>query len=341
MSAPLPRAWQAVDLDAAHQGEVRALFAQVFGQPMAAGLWHWKYGDGRGVATGTRECASGRLLAHYGGTRRAFVCAGQALAAVQVGDVMVQAGARGVLSRSGPFAVATRRLLDLHIGQGLAFDFGFGFPNARAGRLGELLGLYRPACEVLAVHWPAPHGAPLARARRGGRLSALDWGDAASARRLDALWQRLARSSEAAQCVLGRRDAAWWRHRYANHPDAPYRCLWVRARWTRRLLGAVALRPGPDAHAPWELLDWLCAPGDTGAVLPAALAHCAAQGAAGLQAWLSAPLWTQVRAAAPGLAGGAAQPACTAVVSTPRSARADALLAGRAWWLTGGDTDFR
>ncbi len=256
-----------MDLDAAHQEEVRALFAQVFGQPMAASLWHWKYGDGRGVATGARECASGRLLAHYGGTQRAFVCAGQALAAVQVGDVMVQPGARGVLSRSGPFAVATRRLLDLHIGQGLAFDFGFGFPNARAGRLGELLGLYRPACEVLAVHWPALDAAQLAQARRGARLCTLDWGDAgASARRLDALWQRLARSPEAAPCVLGRRDAAWWRHRYANHPDAPYRCLWVRTRWTRRLLGAVALRPGRMRTRPGSC--W------TGCARPATRARC-------------------------------------------------------------------
>lgn len=333
-----PLAWEGVDLGAAHQDEVRALFAQVFGHDMPPALWRWKYGDGRGVATGARECITGQLLAHYGGTQRVFVCPQGTLAAVQLGDVMVQPHARGVLSRSGPFAVATRRFLELHIGQGRAFDIGFGFPNARARRLGELLGLYGPASEVLAVRWPVLDAGRRGQARRRWRTLPLDWGDAdTSARRLDELWRRLADSPLAAQFVLGRRDGAWWRHRYANHPESPYRCLWVRTRWTRRLLGAVVLRPAPGS---WELLDWLCAPGDLGAVLDAALAHCAADGA-GMDAWVSEPLLRQLRTASPWLAEGQAQPACTAAVTTQRSATADALLRGRAWWLTGGDTDFR
>ena len=297
MTAPQPLAWEAVDLDAAHQDEVRALFAQVFGQDMPATLWNWKYGGGRGVATGARECATSQLLAHYGGTQRAFVCAGQALTAVQLGDVMVQERARGVLSRNGPFAAATRRFLDLHIGPDRAFDVGFGFPSARHVRLGGLLGLYCTTDEMLAVRWPAPDARQLRRARRWS-LELLDWSQAASAGRLDELWRRLADSPLAAQFVLGQRDGAWWRHRFANHPEVPYRCLWVRTRWTRRLLGAVVLRPAPGS---WELLDWLCAPRDLGAVLDAALAHCAAD-EAGMDAWVSEPLLRQLRTSSPWLA---------------------------------------
>lgn len=339
--ARAPLQWDAVDLDATHQAQVRALFAQVFGQEMTPALWQWKYAQGRGLATGARERGSGRLLAHYGGTQRTLQCAGQTLEAVQLGDVMVQAQARGVLSRNGPFAVSTRRFLDLHVGPGRAFDCGFGFPSARHVRLGELLGLYQAADEVMAVEWPLPQAVRRRAAATRWRTVPLDWADAdATARRLQALWRRLAQSALAARFVMGQRDAPWWRHRYANHPEVSYRCLWVHARWTRRLLGAVVLRPGDDRAAAWELLDWLCDPRDMGPVLCAALAHCALEGV-GMNAWLSTPLLQQVRHAAPWLADGAAQPACVAAVTVQRSTAAQAALHGRSWWLTGGDTDFR
>ena len=347
MNAAVPKAWQAVDVGPADAPRVQALFAEVFGPPMPAALWHWKYGDGRGMATGARElladgALSPGLLAHCGGTQRVLWCGGQPLAAVQLGDVMVQARARGVLSRQGPFVVTVRRFLDSLVGDGRAFASGFGFPNERHVRLGQVLGLYQPVAPMVDVNWPAAGAAVQRRARWRWRVMPLDWGSAATPAQLDGLWRRLLQDTPGREWVLGQRDAAWWRHRFANHPQAPYACLWVRGRWSGRLLGAVALRPAAAAGAPWELLDWLCAPRDMGAVLGAAWALCGARGA-GLCAWLSVPLLEQVRAAAPDLdAAARVQSACMAVSAGQVSwAAVAAGLPTRPWWLTGGDTDFR
>lgn len=341
----VPQAWQAVDVDDSHQEEVRTLFAEVFGHEMPAALWHWKYGDGRGLATGAREgsgtSTAGRLLAHCGGTQRVLWCQGQALAAVQLGDVMVQAQARGVFSRSGPFVVMVRRFLHSLVGDGRMFASGFGFPNDRHVRLGELLGLYRPVAQVFDVLWPAPGISRQRLIRLGSRTTALDWGHRAETdSRLDALWLQLKNSALGQEWVLGQRDARWWRHRYANHPQSPYVCLWVHARWTGRLLGAVVLRPAVGSGAAWELLDWLCAPRDMGAVLCAAWTYCGARGAR-LCGWVSGPLLEQVHSAAPSMGACAQQQiACSAVTAGEVATKA-AGLHSQPWWLTGGDTDFR
>ena len=124
--------WHAVDLGIEEMPEIRALFAQVFGHSMSDALWRWKYDAGRGIATGTRD-EQGRLLAHYGGTARALQVNGVAVSAVQLGDVMVAAQARGILSRRGPFATAATAFLQHHIGSPSAYALGFGFPNQRHG----------------------------------------------------------------------------------------------------------------------------------------------------------------------------------------------------------------
>lgn len=328
------RSWHAVNLGAPESPEVRALFAQVFGAPMSDALWQWKYADGRGQATGTRDLA-GQLIAHYGGTARTLVWGGQERPAVQLGDVMVMEQARGVLSRNGAFATAAQSFLQQHVGAQTRFTIGFGFPNERAARLGKALGLYETLGEVLTLEWPSPQPGNPGGGLRRWATAPLDWADPRTQGQLDTLWQAL--RSDAHDFVLPRRDASWWRHRFANHPDGPYQAWWVRHRFTRRILGAVVLRPGP---ATWEILDWVAPLRHAETVLVAARALAASAGAAGLTGWFSAPLAAQL-GAMPALAGAASQLACTNCVTVARDPALTPDLLQRPWWLTGGDTDFR
>lgn len=331
--------WHGVEVGEQDLQEVRALFAQVFGTEMAPRLWQWKYGGGRGLATGTRSDAA-ELLAHYGGTVRTLLMGGAPMGCVQVGDVMVAPQVRGILSRRGPFATAARRLIEGHIATPRGFACGFGFPNERAARLGELLGLYMPACRVLQVQWPRWQGWAARAARWRWRLVPVDWSDARTDARLDALWARLRQGLQTRDWVLPQRDAAWWRHRFANHPLGHYRCFWVCSRFSTQALGAVVLRPGAAAGDACELLDWLALPQDAPAVLAAVRSRCARWGASTM-AWLSEPLM-QAALPAAALSDAHVETACTAIWSVRRS---PALLQPEAsrwrWWLTGGDTDFR
>lgn len=327
------RSWHAVNLGTADAPEVRALFAQVFGQPMSEALWRWKYADGRGVATGTRD-AEGHLIAHYGAMVRPLVWNGEEHAALQMGDAMVVEQARGVLSRNGAFATAARSLLEQHLWSEPHFAVGFGFPHQRAGRLGEALGMYEMVGEMRALEWPCQPPARDSTLTRRWATAPFDWAAPQTPIRLDGLWRAL--RSDAHGFVLPRRDADWWRHRFANHPDAPYRSWWVRHRFTRRILGAVVLRPGTTS---WELVDWLAPIRHTGVMLSAARALTASAGAGSLTGWFSAPLAQHVQALPDG-ASATEQLACRYCVNqriAPESQATRTL----PWWLTSGDTDFR
>lgn len=326
--------WHAVNLGTAESPEVRTLFAQVFGHPMSEALWQWKYADGRGLATGTRN-AEDSLIAHYGGTVRTLVLDGQERAAVQLGDVMVMEQARGVLSRNGAFATAAQSFLQQHMGTQAGFAVGFGFPNERAARLGEALGLYETLGEIRALEWPGQPTGQGSRTIRRWATAPLDWADPRTPGMLDALWRAL--RSDARHFVLPRRDANWWRHRFANHPDGPYGIWWVRHRFTRRVLGAVVLRPGAAA---WEIIDWLAPLRHMETVMVAARALAASAGASVLTGWFSAPLAEQL-CAMPALADATSQRACTNCVTVARNPALTPEMLGRPWWLTGGDTDFR
>ncbi|GAB1386204.1 hypothetical protein MASR1M59_13520 [Melaminivora sp.] len=340
-----PQPWHAVVIGPQDMADVQALFAEVFGAPLPAPLWQWKYGQGRGVAAGTRA-GDGRLLAHYGGTARVLQVQGRALNSLQACDVMVAQQARGVLSRrSGPYATAALGFLQGFVGTPGGFACSFGFPNDRAARLSEVLGLYQRTGRILALQWPR-----LALPGGGGwgsawgwrwRYDPVDWADAATAQRLQRLWLQLRDSPQLRDCVLPQRDAAWWQHRFANHPTLGYRCFWLRARWSGRVLGALALRPGAQAGEDWELLDWLAAPELAPLVLTAARRVCAELGGCGMQAWVSQALAERLLAA-PQLADAQSQTACAFGVSMRRHTQpADAGAPGLWWWLTGGDTDFR
>ena len=329
--------WHAVDLGIEEMPEIRALFTQVFGHSMSDALWRWKYDAGRGIATGTRD-EQGRLLAHYGGTARALQVNGVAVSAVQLGDVMVAAQARGILSRRGPFATAATAFLQHHIGSPGAYVLGFGFPNQRHTRLGEKLGLYNALGNVQELSWTCEKTRTSLFFGVDCHSTPLDWSDARTDNLLNGLWRAL--SQDARGFVIPRRDAPWWRHRFANHPEGPYRCWWVHGRWSRRLLGAIALKPGGQRGANWEILDLLGPTKHWHAMLCAARL-LAQQGAADrLTGWFSDAVADIVRSQDVGSIA-ASQVACPHCVTRQRSSEWADVVTAQPWWLTGGDTDFR
>lgn len=328
------RSWYAVNLGATEAPEVRALFTQVFGQPMSEALWQWRYGDGRGLATGTRD-ADGTLIAHYGSTVRTVLWDGQEHPALQMGDAMVVEQARGVLSRNGAFATAARSLLEQQLWSQPRFAVGFGFPHQRAGRLGEALGMYEMVGEIRSLEWQCqPRPAQDHSFIRRWATAPLDWTDPRTNTLLDSLWSDL--RNDAQGFVLPQRDAQWWRHRFANHPDAPYRAWWVRSRFTRRILGAVVLRPGTTS---WELMDWLGPTRQMGTLLLVARALAASAGASKMTGWFSGPLAQRIHAL-DGSPPDNDQLACQYCVNQ-RMATGSQATRTQPWWLTSGDTDFR
>ncbi len=222
---------------------MRELFVQCFDQPLSPAQWNWKYGNRQGLASGA-WLADGQLIAHYAGFPRRVVDAGQDRLAVQIGDVMVHPSERGRLMRHSPFYQVAAHFLEQNVGTRARFLHAFGFPNERALRLGEQLGLYAPVCPVIQLVWSRPDALPtLSRWQQCITLTSNDL------YRADSLWSQMRR--DFTDALLGVRDAERLRQRYVNHPDQPYQVHGIRHRLTRRFLGIVVTR----LHA--ERLEWL------------------------------------------------------------------------------------
>lgn len=317
--------WTVEDLLPAHAPETLALFEAAFGQPLPEAVWHWRYGAGRGISIGARD-RSGALVAHYGGTIRDAYLHGERISAIQAGDVMVHPAVRGILTRHGPFFLCAERFCDRHVGFGKPHLIAYGFPSSRALRLGERHGLYARVDSILEVCWRGPAALPFWLDVRP-----LDWQAARTSRWLDRLWRRMRTSLT--DCIVLSRDARWWRWRYHDHPEQPYRACWIWHRVLRRPVGAFVVRPGDER---WELLDWI-APRDAARLAVAgARALAAREGVQAVTGWFSGRVAALVETA---------DATVTDIgVGVPTSVQspgpAPDVLRGT-WWLTGGDTDFR
>jgi len=297
---------------------IAPLFEACFGQPFDAAWWRWKYRAPRNPSLALVE--DGRAMAHYGGMPRALSMFGEPVAGLQVGDVMVHPQARGGLGRRGPFYRLASTFLGHEVGYGLPALLAFGFPNLRALRLGEALGLYAAVDTVTELRWPAtPHQVPRPR-----RIDAADTGTAAL---IDRAWVQM--QADLGAMLAGVRDAMWWSARYAGHPAAPY-ATWLIEQPEPALL---VLR----AHG--QALEWIDFIGPLASLAAArdaarALAGAGAHGE--VFAWLSSSAAARVRdAAAVERNIEVGVPTCA---YTPGPAAET--LRGR-WWLMGGDADFR
>lgn len=317
-AAVKPR-WRVTHALPRHFPEIAELFQSVFGHELTESLWRWKYGDGRGNAVLVRR--DGRLVAHYGGMFRDVLNHGVPDRVAQIGDVMVAADERGVLTRSGPFALLGTTWPEVYGPK------GYGFPTDRHFRIAEKLGIYAQAGEMFESSWPPSHSRPrwATRARHMTPADRKRWSA------LEGLWQAM--REDFADAVIGVRTPAYIEHRFIAHPHNRYDIVAVEGRWSGRILGVVVLRRHAD-HLEW--LDYI-GPLDS---LPAVVDQV--RRLAALWNHPRVTFWTTERYTKLFSALGAQQRPLGLLI--PASCWPDAdhpqRYRGR-WWLTAGDTDFR
>lgn len=235
--------WRTAPLTDADAPDMRGLFAESFGTAMSEPLWHWKYGDGHGLAMGVWN-AQGGLTAHYGGMPRALLDAGQPCMGVQIGDVMVRQRDRASLSRKGPFFLAASHFLDAHVGDGKPYRYGFGFPNKRAMDVADRLGLYGAVGQLCELRWDIEGEAALPWWMGIAPVTSTQGLETT----IDRLWRRMADSLP--QAILGVRDHARMQYRYLDHPERLHTLWLIRHRLTRRPIGLIVLRHHAG-HSEW------------------------------------------------------------------------------------------
>lgn len=312
---------------------MRELFARSFGHALSAEEWAWKYGEGRGCAVGLWQ--GPKLVAHYGGLSRPVLLMGEPALGCQVGDVMVAPEVNAGLARHGALYAVTATLLEAEIGWAMRHAVGFGFPNARAMRLAQRLGLYAPVDDIVAMAWTALTPVPSTEASAG--LHLIDIADLVEA---TAVWAELAglwvtMSSALRESALGVRDPAWLRHRYGRRPGVRYELLACRDAASGPLRGVAVLRQHAQSL---ELMDLVGHPSQFPALVKQVRHEVHRRGCLRLDAWV-----TRSHAH---LLDDACDPAqyLPLDVTVPANAHSlgfePARLLGR-WFLMSGDTDFR
>lgn len=330
-------AWTVSNLTEADSVDVRALFQEVFKHPLSDPFWRWKYANGRGVAVGARA-PDGKLQAHCGGTRRVVYDKGIPILTVQAGDMMVSVHGRKQLSNRGPFGLMTDAFLERHVGKNAEYKICYGFPNERHMLLGERLGIYARMDEMFDLVWrnPVVISSSLLKNIHLIPLTPVDWQEPRTLEQLNRLWGTM--RVDLQEYALPQRDAAWWLHRYVNHPEYDYRCFWVMQKsfFRKYPIGMIALRVHGEGH--WELMDWVSPENRCITMIEVVKRQAAIEGVQMLTGWFSSQITQRIQAGADTVV-----PACSLglnLTGTPEDAKSLAHFYNR-WWLTSGDTDFR
>lgn len=316
------------DLAAEDRAAVLALHADVFGGAASPAWYDWKYVQGGGQAVGVWQ--GHRLIAHCGGTPRAYRVHHRPVSTLQIGDVMVASQWRGVLTRHGPFFHVSQALYASRLGAEKRFGIGFGFPNERHLRLAVKSGLSWDAGRVHELQWSAldPRGWGGWRWRR--ELLAL--GSEAQEAATEAGWHKM--STDMQSLSVGVRSAAHLRWRYTLRPQSVHHVLALRSRWSREVLG-IAVLGSPHADGVVHWLDW---------VGPLRLMEVASRmcrafvselGGARLVTWASAAVEQHLMGSgfvSAGTVAGIGVPVASDVAADD--------VPSLNWWFMSGDTDF-
>lgn len=283
-------------------------------------LWQWKYGQGRGASVAVVK--NDRVVGHYGGCARHILYFGAPESAVQICDVMVLPGERGIFSRKGLFFKMAAAMLEQYAGYSAAHLLGFGFPNLKAMHVAERLGLYHKTDELiqLQVPEPDPHGADFVTpepnvARAIQQLA-------------PTLWKQMAEGLSGA--VVGLRTPDYLDYRYVQRPGQDYRCF--------RICGSdqscQALALVREHGGEWLVMDLI---GQLSTLADAFEALCAY----GQQNEMSFKLWITAGQAAHFETARSRRAALGIEIPCNCWSRGPGVevLAG-AWWLTAGDMDF-
>ena len=223
-----------------------SLFKLVFRQSISKQLWFWKYGNKQGCSV--TAWSGMNLVAHYGGIVRNVIAFGKPLIALQVCDAMVAPDQRAVMTKSGAMFQVTSAFLELFQGLG-PITLAYGFPNRRAMRLGEKLGLYSEVGGLLELRWLVKSQKSFLSLRTSVLLpdSVEDRDD------LNKLWNSMAIDHK--DSVIGVRDWHYLSHRFLQHPEKIYELILVRRRLTGTPIGLLVLRKEETAVALVDLVS--------------------------------------------------------------------------------------
>lgn len=323
------------DTTPADMPDVLGLHHRVFGTAVDEQWFHWKYNLGCGEGVGAWH--DGRLVAHCGGFPRHVWHGHVRKHDLQIGDVMVDPQWRGILTRQGPFFHVSNQLYETRLGREKRFHVGFGFPNARALRLGVRSGLSWDTGQVLALQWEGPskitQGATAGLSRFFWRVSHLSAQSPAFDAIVDGAWRRM--QADAQGLVLPERSAAYVRWRFVQQPGAQTIFLALRRPWQKWPVGVAVLSLGTGPQSRMHWLDWIGPPRWMAQACAMCRAEAAAHADGGLMTWASPAVYAVLAQT------GVSSQAETARISV--AAASDILKSdaeGLNWWLMGGDTDF-
>lgn len=310
-------------IEGEHEAQCFDLFEAAFGYRIDPRLWRWKYRDA--APPGMGAWRDGQLIAFYGAMPRHVLYFGKLVSTVQIGDVMVHPGERGVMTRSGPFQIAASTFIDRSVGYGRPHLFGFGFPTAKALQVAQKLGLYEQVDQMNELSWPAGDS-------WGARLLRSETITPQHRPAIERAWQAMAQDFR--DSILGVRDADYIEHRYHRHPTVTYECLLVRKLLTGAVQGLVVLRSVDADQA--ELMDLIGPRHSFPALVAVARRWAGRKGAKRLRAWVTASHANVLAATAPTVT-----PMDLVVPANVWSPGPSADELRNRWWLMAGDTDFR
>ncbi|MFI5294180.1 MAG: GNAT family N-acetyltransferase [Thermodesulfovibrionales bacterium] len=220
---------------------IRGLFKEVFGREMSLEEWMWKYtGEGeRSVYSSVAENVSGEIIGHYGCMVQRAIHRGRKIYGISIGDVMTHPKCRGIrlfreLATIGPTEAVRNGIV-----------LGYGFPNERAFRLPEKLGLYEKVEDVFEAGKDVQSHNNLNRYTY--RFFPLRYEDS----RIDTLWEQLKGRIHLA--VI--RDREYLRWRYQRHPYFSYEFWGLKKRWGLQLAGLAVMRKDNERML---LMDFVC-----------------------------------------------------------------------------------
>jgi len=226
--------WRLSYLDKPDTKRMLGLFENTFHHVMTLALRQWKYAHPDSLTVCVWE--EDKLIGSLGGMPRKVLFFGQPQTAVQIGDVMVDARKRGILTKTGPFFRMTATFLERCAGFGKPFLFIFGFPNERHMRLSEHLNFYKEVGRLLEFSWPSLSKPPSLFTYLSPVNS--DNIDELSLT-INRLWRLMA--TDLQNHVVGIRDWQYVLNRYLQHPENAYQILLIKHKLTRKVTGLMVV----------------------------------------------------------------------------------------------------
>ncbi len=217
------------------------LFEEIFGREMSLREWAWKYTrDGsRKVYSSVAISDSDKIVAHYGGMVHRMIYYGKEIKGLAIGDVMVHPKFRGV----SLFKKIAAMVPEEAVKDGIVL--GYGFPNERAMRLPEKLGLYEKVEDIFEANREANFTNNIARFIH--KFFPMAYDDS----RIDALWESV--KGEIKLGIVRDREYLVWRYR--EHPFYKYELWGLKKRSGNKLTGLAVLRRDGERIL---IIDFVC-----------------------------------------------------------------------------------